>query len=192
MSQGLVSITDTNKSTIAKRKTAPKPKLTTHHRKANFWNCNFGLLWQQGKYSSNGFAQMHLHQRGGGALQWIISLQCIAMALGDKVVSSVQKRVKAQRGLASNCPPCVRSFKEMALRRNCKNTKEFHFSTSLVQHLQISSCHQFVRSHTRELSWLTPPTSHLPPLCLRESLPFNPPAKTLLSSNSDENLTGEM
>ena len=104
------------------------------------------------------------------------------MALGDKVVSSVQKRVKAQRGLASNCPPCVRSFKEMALRRNCKNTKEFHFSTSLVQHLQISSCHQFVQSHTRELSWLTPPTSHLPPLCLREPLPFNPPAKTLLSS----------
>ena len=48
----------------------------------------------------------------GGALQWIISLQCIAMALSDKVVSSVQKRVKAQRGLASNCPPCVRSFKE--------------------------------------------------------------------------------
>ena len=44
MSQGLVSITDTNKSTIAKRKTAPKPKLKTHHKKANFWNCNFGLL----------------------------------------------------------------------------------------------------------------------------------------------------
>ena len=181
MSQGLVSITDTNKSTIAKRKTAPKPKLKTHHKKANFWNCNSGLLWQQGKYSSNGFAQMHLQQRGG-AIQWIISLQCIAMALSDKVVSSVQKRVKAQRGLASNCPPCVRSFKEQ--RWHWGEIVKIQKSSISPLHL-FSICKSAVVTNLSNLiqgncpGWpLPPPTS----LCLRESLPFNPPAKTLLSS----------
>ena len=165
MSQGLVSITDTNKSTIAKRKTAPKLKLMTHHKKAIFWNCNFGLLWQQGKYSSNGFAQMHLHQRGGGALQWIISLQCIAMALGDKVVSSVQKRVKAQRGLASNCPPCVRSFKEQ--RWHWGEIVKIQKSSISPLHL-FSICKSAVVTNLSNLiqgncpGWpLPPPTSHL-------------------------------
>ena len=162
MSQGLVSITDTNKSTIAKRKTAPKPKLMTHHKKANFWNCIFGLLWQQGKYSSNGFAQMHLHQRWWcTTVKHIAAMHCNGTRWQSGLLRSKESQSAKRIGLQLSTVCQIVQRAEMALRRNCKNTKEFHFSTSLVQHLQISSCHQFVQSHTRELSWLTPPTSHL-------------------------------
>ena len=169
---------------LLKRKTAPKPKLMTHHRKANFWNCNFGLLWQQGKYSSNGFAQMHLHQRWRWCttVNHIATMRCNGTQWQSGLLRSKESQSAKRIGLQLSTVCQIAQRPEMALKRNCKNTKEFHFSTSLVQHLQISSCHQFVQSHTRELSWMTPPTSHLPPLCLRESLPFNPPAKALLSS----------
>ena len=127
MSPSLVSITDSTTSPPLSKTTnydAPKRNISSGFATLGRW-CHHWWVWQR-KYSSSGFAQMHLRR---GCSCTVHCALCSESYPSDKAVDA-EKRRKVQRSLvASKCPfkcqitssvpPSVRSLDEgMALKRN--------------------------------------------------------------------------
>ena len=123
MSPSLVSITDSTTSPPLSKTTnydAPKRNISSGFATLGRW-CHHWWVWQR-KYSSSGFAQMHLRRGCSCTVQWIISQWQSGWRWKEKESAKKPGGLQVSFQVSDHLQvsdPSVRSLEEwMALKRN--------------------------------------------------------------------------